>query len=160
MNTTTTKEVEMVKKFNEEHSDGKIVVNTNKGKIKTYAGKAYIGKGNKAKIFLKNPKGHYSLEKIIKEEKINLPKKENKEIKLFEYADPKYKYYKLKDYIFKQLQSKEEVEITKISVEIIFSNITTNWGLIRSVENFKIFIERYGMKISYIDETKIVIKKA
>jgi len=80
MNTTTTKEVEMVKKFNEEHSDGKIVVNTNKGKIKTYAGKAYIGKGNKAKIFLKNPKGHYSLEKIIKEEKINLPKKKIKKL--------------------------------------------------------------------------------
>lgn len=154
-------EIEKVKKFNKEHPDGKIIVNTNKGKIKTYAGKAYIGKGNKAKIFIKNPKGHYSLEKIIKEEKLDLiNKKENKEIKLFEYADPKYKYYKLKDYILKQLQSKEEVEITKISVEVIFSNITTEWGLIHSVENFKIFIERYGMKISYIDETKIVIKKA
>lgn len=166
VNTTSTienlTETQIVENWNKNHNPGEVVkIKDEKGQVHQTitSGKAFIGRGGKAKIVLKEPRGHYSLHKIINHTNQKI-KEQAKEIHKPEQNNHmKGGYYKLKDHLLSELKDKEKVELSKISINVMFQNIHTSWGIMKPVEQFKIFIEKYGMKVLEDSDSKLVISK-
>lgn len=182
--TTTTNETELVESWNKNHDIGdQIEIQDEKGHkhkaiIRT---KAFIGRGNIAKVVLMNPRGLFSVRKILnKKVFVNPPTKEKeKRAKKVQkeptnhkrhytkqkagfngvvIADQRRNFYKLKDHLLKMIKENNQAEITKITINLMFPPIHSMWGIIKSTEQFEVFIQKYGMKIDQEVDSKYIIK--
>lgn len=160
-------EKKLVETWNKNHKPGEVVsIKDNGNTLKTATtSKAYLGKGGRAKVVLAEPRGHFSLHKIVKthpnelvpEKEIKKTRKQKNNHKIT--MEERNNYYKLKDHLLAQLKKNENVILTKISIELLFKNIHSNWGIIKPIEQFKIFIEKHNMKILNENDSTITISK-
>jgi hypothetical protein len=165
MNAVAVKEEKMmVEEFNKKHSPGdEVLVKDENGEVvkKTLRSKAFLGKGKHARIMFKDRRGFFGLKRVINSVVITDEKKTEKPKVFQPKNDPRQTYYRLKDHLTKEIEKNGKVEITKITINLMFPNIHLDWGILKPEDQFKAFIGKYGMKVdNHEEDSKIVITKS